>query len=217
MRHVTSLTPNAYATEPAQDTSKAQASDMPPPSPPHWTTWEFYLYYVAAALVIPYMIYVPMYLSSPSRPEYAKYYYYLVDGWMGGRMRDNSDHQYRLLRDHGLLLLVLMLSYAALSRLVRWIASRSGPHAQHVRMAFLGVTGAVFVTALHGINAVKLFVFSVFNYVLASSAAWLPPHIVQAMIWAYNGGMLFLVFYTCLLYTSPSPRDLSTSRMPSSA
>ena len=24
-------------------------------------------------------------------------------------------------------------------------------------------------------------------------------------------------FYTCLLYTSPSPRDLSTSRMPSSA
>ena len=25
------------------------------------------------------------------------------------------------------------------------------------------------------------------------------------------------LFYTCLLYTSPSPRDLSTSRMPSSA
>ena len=25
------------------------------------------------------------------------------------------------------------------------------------------------------------------------------------------------VFYNCLLYTSPSPRDLSTSRMPSSA
>ena len=29
---------------------------------------------------------------------------------------------------------------------------------------------------------------------------------------APNGGV-----YTCLLYTSPSPRDLSTSRMPSSA
>ena len=25
------------------------------------------------------------------------------------------------------------------------------------------------------------------------------------------------MFYPCLLYTSPSPRDLSTSRMPSSA
>ena len=32
-------------------------------------------------------------------------------------------------------------------------------------------------------------------------------------------GGLFIVFGTiaCLLYTSPSPRDLSTSRMPSSA
>ena len=27
----------------------------------------------------------------------------------------------------------------------------------------------------------------------------------------------FIPAYTCLLYTSPSPRDLSTSRMPSSA
>ena len=27
----------------------------------------------------------------------------------------------------------------------------------------------------------------------------------------------FTEIYTCLLYTSPSPRDLSTSRMPSSA
>ena len=29
--------------------------------------------------------------------------------------------------------------------------------------------------------------------------------------------LLFDEYYTCLLYTSPSPRDLSTSRMPSSA
>ena len=38
---------------------------------------------------------------------------------------------------------------------------------------------------------------------------------------AYNdeiGGLAGLAFlYVCLLYTSPSPRDLSTSRMPSSA
>ena len=33
-------------------------------------------------------------------------------------------------------------------------------------------------------------------------------------IYPYDSGELFL---DCLLYTSPSPRDLSTSRMPSSA
>ena len=30
-------------------------------------------------------------------------------------------------------------------------------------------------------------------------------------------GDIPIVFYTCLLYTSPSPRDYGTSRMPSSA
>ena len=34
---------------------------------------------------------------------------------------------------------------------------------------------------------------------------------------AYNGGNFSPVMDACLLYTSPSPRDLSTSRMPSSA
>ena len=32
-----------------------------------------------------------------------------------------------------------------------------------------------------------------------------------------GGGPLGKTLRTCLLYTSPSPRDLSTSRMPSSA
>ena len=35
--------------------------------------------------------------------------------------------------------------------------------------------------------------------------------------WPVGGVRLFMEDGTCLLYTSPSPRDLSTSRMPSSA
>ena len=34
---------------------------------------------------------------------------------------------------------------------------------------------------------------------------------------ALNNVMMNEINYACLLYTSPSPRDLSTSRMPSSA
>ena len=37
------------------------------------------------------------------------------------------------------------------------------------------------------------------------------------MIAGNSGILLSEVLYVCLLYTSPSPRDLSTSRMPSSA
>ena len=41
----------------------------------------------------------------------------------------------------------------------------------------------------------------------------------QALRDDWNGDQVehFFVFTYCLLYTSPSPRDLSTSRMPSSA
>ena len=44
------------------------------------------------------------------------------------------------------------------------------------------------------------------------------PGIVDAFQRQGNHGKFLLTaLYTCLLYTSPSPRDLSTSRMPSSA
>ena len=46
-----------------------------------------------------------------------------------------------------------------------------------------------------------------------------PPRTVEALetrvVWATGGQEALLKI--CLLYTSPSPRDLSTSRMPSSA
>ena len=47
-----------------------------------------------------------------------------------------------------------------------------------------------------------------------------PARVFKALWWAVRQrGFLraFTTFLRCLLYTSPSPRDLSTSRMPSSA
>ena len=36
-------------------------------------------------------------------------------------------------------------------------------------------------------------------------------------LFGYSENDVIVTLYSCLLYTSPSPRDLSTSRMPSSA
>ena len=36
-------------------------------------------------------------------------------------------------------------------------------------------------------------------------------------VWNSKGEVIASLFYTCLLYTSPSPRDRQKSRMPSSA
>ena len=41
--------------------------------------------------------------------------------------------------------------------------------------------------------------------------------VVVAVNTGIGEGFLGRWFYSCLLYTSPSPRDVSTSRMPSSA
>ena len=40
---------------------------------------------------------------------------------------------------------------------------------------------------------------------------------LSLLLAAFALGLVLLKLGTCLLYTSPSPRDLSTSRMPSSA
>ena len=44
-----------------------------------------------------------------------------------------------------------------------------------------------------------------------------PGHIELFKVAKSLGDRLIVGVDTCLLYTSPSPRDLSTSRMPSSA
>ena len=44
-----------------------------------------------------------------------------------------------------------------------------------------------------------------------------PAEQVGATVTVIDGDEIETRLYPCLLYTSPSPRDLSTSRMPSSA
>ena len=43
------------------------------------------------------------------------------------------------------------------------------------------------------------------------------PNVLQAYAFDIDKLNAFTTFYNCLLYTSPSPRDRSISRMPSSA
>ena len=64
----------------------------------------------------------------------------------------------------------------------------------------------------------KQWIKIVFGIVLALGYGGLhvPPNVsVSEVIYAL--GILFITLYVCLLYTSPSPRDCKTSRMPSSA
>ena len=54
------------------------------------------------------------------------------------------------------------------------------------------------------------------RYVFFSSIIWAEEVMIFIMVWCVFIGAI-LVSYDCLLYTSPSPRDRTRSRMPSSA
>ena len=60
--------------------------------------------------------------------------------------------------------------------------------------------------ALTGMMSALIFVLQMINFPIAAGTS---GHLL--------GGALAVIVLGCLLYTSPSPRDLSTSRMPSSA
>ncbi|KOS14105.1 glycerol transporter [Malassezia pachydermatis] len=166
-RGITIITPDAFATESTQTTS------IDSTTPPLWRSKEFYVYYVTAAFVIPYMIWVPISLSSSTHPEY-----------------------FRLFRDNAVLIFVLMVVYALLSSMVRWLAHVTRiPHVT-ARTAFLFITGIVFVTALHGVNVLKMLALAGINYGLVRAAPWVPRRVITTLIWAMNGGALFLAFYT---------------------
>ena len=77
--------------------------------------------------------------------------------------------------------------------------------------------------SLHFTYATLFFFLIIFlnNEALKHRAIPLIVILYASMVIAYPGSgyilSLLVISYTCLLYTSPSPRDLSTSRMPSSA
>ena len=73
-----------------------------------------------------------------------------------------------------------------------------------MKRGFYTIMAAQFFSSLAD-NA--LFVAAVELLKTSGAPKWQPAALVP----------MFALFYVCLLYTSPSPRDLSTSRMPSSA
>ena len=56
-----------------------------------------------------------------------------------------------------------------------------------------------------------------FDVVISNVKAPNGVETVSVPIWSEINGQDDIIWYTCLLYTSPSPRDYAASRMPSSA
>ncbi|KAI0064952.1 MBOAT-domain-containing protein [Artomyces pyxidatus] len=168
--------------------SNANSDDA---KPSRWITPEFLLYYVVFAFAVPWMIWVPVSLSSDSHQNHDMYRHRLARGWLFGRYVDNSDIQYRGFRNNlpalaGLISVFFVLKYIY----TRPILRMSNPSDLLHRLPFYTIFSILMIIVLHGTSALKVLAILSANYFIARVSAgqrWAVP-----ATWIFNGGVLFL-------------------------
>lgn len=166
---------------------------------PRWRTLEFKFYALVFLTIVPLMCWVPIRLSLESAKNYPRYSSHLEPGWLFGRMRDDSDFQYKSFRDYVLVLFGVMIAYLALSKMseragtadtYRSLADRI---VRPNRIPFLVILTTIFVVTLHGVNVIKLLSACVVNFLLARLLGG--TFLATPTIWAWNVGILYAVHY----------------------
>lgn len=162
-------------------------------APPRWRTPEFLFYYVIAAVVLPYMAYIPMRLSQSWHPNYLLYEHRLSKGWIPGRKIDNSDAQYRSFRDNIPHLTAATLLFAALKFAWTRLAPRNDHEGDAYLIPFRLALSLGMVFVLHGTSTFKILLILSANYYLARTCRGSP--LGPILTWVFNAAVLFLNDY----------------------
>ncbi|KAL4066713.1 MBOAT, membrane-bound O-acyltransferase family-domain-containing protein [Scleroderma yunnanense] len=163
-----------------------------PPLPSRWKTPEFLFYFLITAVVIPYMTWVPIRLSSPTNPNYSSFYHQLSPGWLFGRQVDNSDRQYRSFRDNVPALSLLALVYLVLQSIYIRLATRPNSAISNdntCRVPFIILFAALYLIGLHGTSTLKIFIILTVNYYIGKG--FQGSRIGPLLTWVFNAVVLF--------------------------
>ncbi|KAL2870767.1 putative glycerol:H+ symporter (Gup1) [Aspergillus lucknowensis] len=186
----------------AEDTRSGSAKDARSnavansASPSKWGTLEFFVYYIVFLVAVPLMFKTVADVSQESHPTFSTYSHLLSPGWIPGRKVDNSDAQYSSFRDNIPYLLVLLVAHPLLRRVHEHYArsnnatsaAAAGDNRLARRIQFDFYFALVFITALHGISAIKVLAILYLNYKIAKALPW---KYVPAVTWVFNIGTLF--------------------------
>ncbi|KAI9792990.1 MAG: glycerol transporter [Piccolia ochrophora] len=181
-----------------------QSNAPSPPSPSRWGTSEFLAYYVIVTTAVLWMFKVSYDVSKESHPNFPRYAPRLSPGWIGSRRVDNSDAQYASFRNNIPYMLIVVIVHPTLRRLYNYLrplphegasdpffASKSQSVADarlEQRVSFDLWFTVVFLTALHGVSALKILLILYANFKLATR---LPQQYIPAVTWIFNISILF--------------------------
>ncbi|KAH8833993.1 MBOAT, membrane-bound O-acyltransferase family-domain-containing protein [Flagelloscypha sp. PMI_526] len=161
----------------------------PPPgsrsSPSRWKTPEFKIYFAILFCALPAMIYIPFSLSRVTHPNYGHYRSRLSEGWMFGRMVDNSDIQYRGFRSNIPILALAIIGHWLLKRVLFFAIARTSGNVRNFNL----VVSLTFVTVLHGTSIFKIIPILAANYFLAKRFGG--ERIAPLVVWVFNIVILF--------------------------
>lgn len=166
---------------PAKDPAKHKAT-VAKAHASKWGTWEFKFYMLVFAVVVPMMFHTAMQASNETNANYPKFLGLLSDGWLFGRKVDNSDTQYRFLRDNFWLIWALLIAHTTVRRVAAFVVA-------HKRTTFDFVFGVVFLLALHGVNSLRVLLHVVIMFVMARKLKN-TTH-ARAFLWIYGVFTLF--------------------------
>lgn len=149
-----------------------------------WGSWEFKLYYLVFAVIVPLMFKAAMEASNETNPNYFRYEGLLSQGWMFGRKVDNSDSQYRFFRDNFPLLAGLLFLHTVLKRGTIYLTKID-------RIRFDFIFGLVFLFAAHGVNALRVLTHLLISFSIAKLFRK-QRRLATILSWTYGIGSLFL-------------------------
>ncbi|KAJ6567497.1 MBOAT, membrane-bound O-acyltransferase family-domain-containing protein [Mycena sp. CBHHK59/15] len=171
-------------------TSRSQAVSQESEHPARWNSLEFRIYSVFISIVVLLMAWIPISLSSSTHPNYPRYQSKLSQGWMFGRLVDNSDAQYRGFRSN-FVPLTLAAGFFLLARFVRIrLHTAAAPRDNLYLIRFNFVVAVIMLIALHGTSILKILPILTVNYFISKSCGG--SKLGPLFSWIFNTATLFL-------------------------
>jgi len=159
---------------------------------------EFYIYYVVIVAFFAMLIYVTADMGRQSNPTFPQFSQRLSQGWLFGRLVDNSDAQYAGFRNNFPILVAAMLGHIVVGALLSQWKSSSVTISSPLRFlnwqSFNLIFSFGFIGVLHGLGGLlKIVGILCFNFALVKLfRRFFDGKLMVALVWTSSIAILFL-------------------------